>query len=824
MAEKILIAELAFDTTALIKSAEEAQLALDKLKDEQIALGQITDENTKAFIENEVAQKKVRAELTAHKNALTSLTDTTGKQVDVTGKMNTELGKEVKTIDQARASNKELTAIRNKLNLTTNEGRLALVDVNEKLDKNNKFIKDNADAYTKQKIGIGDYEGALRRVFPALGSVIDGLKDVKDGLIAKQTVMKASIVPTMGLSGALKVLKYAFFSIGIGLIVGALGSLITFLMSTQAGIDAVTSVTRPLQAVLSSLLGVVQNVGGALFEAFSKPKVLLNDLVNFMKGQLINRFKAFAVILEGIKDFDTKKISDGLFQLTLGVENVSDKVANFGKEAGKFLGDAVAKGKEMDRLQKEIEKSNLRYSKNQIAVKDELDKQLLISKDTSKSFAEREKAAKRIIEINKQNGAEEAKIIQMEIDRLSIEQSLNDTKRTGQQEMIDLQKRLDDAKDRGVEAEKEQMRVLAGARKEAQKEALDNIKSQADAKKEADKKIIDDKKIKDEAEKAELERLKSFEDKKRNLINEIDLQNATTDEAKSALKLTQDLENQLIELERIEATETEKGELKKLIIEKYNNDVNDLIQNAANERAKIQADADIDEIELQKLKGEASLQIAQQIAGQLLGLLGDSLAGQLASIALNAIIDIAKIKIATSAAQAINLANGTAMSIPTGGASLVAAKTTNIALGATSKVQQGMILASAAISGAGATAKKIKKAEKGGLFKIGGKRHSQGGTKFWGEDGTNFEAERDELIGVMSRSASEKFMQFNNQHTPNTISRSNYFATGGIVQQQNGLSQTLNDVILNLPTPIVDVKDIISEVNNRISLVDGASR
>ncbi len=57
---------------------------------------------------------------------------------------------------------------------------------------------------------------------------------------------------------------------------------------------------------------------------------------------------------------------------------------------------------------------------------------------------------------------------------------------------------------------------------------------------------------------------------------------------------------------------------------------------------------------------------------------------------------------------------------------------------------------------------KIPKAEKGALFNIGGQRHSAGGTLFTGADGTQFEAEQGELIGVMNRNAARHFMAFNN--------------------------------------------------------------
>ncbi|WP_421752926.1 hypothetical protein [Croceimicrobium sp.] len=43
------------------------------------------------------------------------------------------------------------------------------------------------------------------------------------------------------------------------------------------------------------------------------------------------------------------------------------------------------------------------------------------------------------------------------------------------------------------------------------------------------------------------------------------------------------------------------------------------------------------------------------------------------------------------------------------------------------------------------------KFEDGGLIEIGGRPHSQGGTKFFGEDGTTFEAERGEVLAVVNK-------------------------------------------------------------------------
>lgn len=109
----------------------------------------------------------------------------------------------------------------------------------------------------------------------------------------------------------------------------------------------------------------------------------------------------------------------------------------------------------------------------------------------------------------------------------------------------------------------------------------------------------------------------------------------------------------------------------------------------------------------------------------------------------------------------------------------------------------GAVAAAAAVAAGIANVKKITstktptisapatgtpKMAKGGLTEIGGKRHSQGGTMFYGEDGTTFEAEKGELIGVMNRTAASHFMKYNDSFLSGGLkSYPNYFANGGLV-------------------------------------------
>ena len=126
---------------------------------------------------------------------------------------------------------------------------------------------------------------------------------------------------------------------------------------------------------------------------------------------------------------------------------------------------------------------------------------------------------------------------------------------------------------------------------------------------------------------------------------------------------------------------------------------------------------------------------------------------------------------------------------------------------------------------------KAPKAEKGALFNIGGQRHSAGGTLFTGADGTQFEAEQGELIGVMNRNAARHFMAFNNAFPAGGTSAPNYFANGGIVSRDiatpglntEELALKIAEANSSIPAPVVSVQDIVTEGDSYVQVKQGAN-
>jgi hypothetical protein len=351
---------------------------------------------------------------------------------------------------------------------------------------------------------VGDYKDQIKEAFSEMNIFNGGIS----GFVARSqeaggagNLLKNSFGGiSQGIVGMTKA-SLGFIMTPLGAVIATIGlvlaPLISYFTKTQEGIDKINSVTKPLMAIFSGLIGVLQNLGKSMFEAFSNPKKTLEDLSNFIKQNLINRFTAFSVILDGIINLDFKKISNGMIQAGTGVENATDKIKNAGKATSKFLEDAAKKGSEIARLGREITDGELKYQRTARETGDLIDAQLLISKDTSKTFAERETASRKIIELTKNLGIAEEAIIDKKIRQLKIQMSLGSVTNDQKKQLEDLLNAKEDAGDRGIEAEKEQLRVIAGAKKEAmaqQEKANEeakkrNEKANEDKKKEAEAQI-----------------------------------------------------------------------------------------------------------------------------------------------------------------------------------------------------------------------------------------------------------------------------------------------------------------------------------------------
>jgi hypothetical protein len=506
--EKIVLASFEFDTEQISKAKDENA----KLKAEIIALRREQSETNKVIKESGQVTEQQAASLAKNDAKLKDLNKSYQSNIKVinanaasTSSLNKALNEEIKTEQQALNNIQKLTQARKGLDATTADGRKQIELINAKIDENNKFVTENSDAYTKQKRNVGNYTesikealngqnlfngslngfssvtSALQPILTAIQVEVAGISSsFKAAAVSTEgmtVAQRASAVATAASSNALKILRVALISTGVGALVVALGSLVTFLSSTQRGIDAVTSVTRPLQAVFSSLLGVVQGLGGSLFDAFSNPQQALKDLADFVQQNLINRFTAFGKILEGIVTLDFDKLTDGVLQAATGVEDVVGKVTAASEATGKFLQEAIDKGKQLDAIQKDIEQREADILLTRAEANKQIKEQEVIAKNTSLSASERNKAAQEALRISEDAISKEKEILDLKIQQETIQQSLNDS---GRKDLTELNKIKAEQIALDEKAAAEQLKFV-GVNKALQRERIAAAKEQQDA-------------------------------------------------------------------------------------------------------------------------------------------------------------------------------------------------------------------------------------------------------------------------------------------------------------------------------------------------------
>jgi hypothetical protein len=178
--------------------------------------------------------------------------------------------------------------------------------------------------------------GPIGLLLLALGAVVTYLTQSQEGInLAKQALA--------GLGAVVNVITDVFIKLG--------KTIIDALRNPQTIVDGLKTKFNELKTSVEQFFsGVgdkVSSFGTQLETVFSNPKKLLTDLVNAIQNNLLNRLKAFSVIYEGIVNKDFKKVADGFVQAGTGITDATSKIQGFGAEAGKAIDGAIDSAKNL---------------------------------------------------------------------------------------------------------------------------------------------------------------------------------------------------------------------------------------------------------------------------------------------------------------------------------------------------------------------------------------------------------------------------------------------------------------------------------------------
>ena len=167
-----------------------------------------------------------------------------------------------------------------------------------------------------------------------------------------------------GIGGAIKsfgTLKGAIIATGLGALLVAVTSLVSYFSKTERGGDALAVVLGALGAVVGKLTDLLVKLGEKLFEAFQNPQQALKDFGKLLKENIVNRIegllellpalgKAIGLALKGEFSAAAKTAADAAGKVALGVEDITDKVGAAVDATVEFSKSLVAAAKEGARV------------------------------------------------------------------------------------------------------------------------------------------------------------------------------------------------------------------------------------------------------------------------------------------------------------------------------------------------------------------------------------------------------------------------------------------------------------------------------------------
>lgn len=223
-----------------------------------------------------------------------------------------------------------------------------------------------------------------------------------------------------------------FIATPLGMVLAAIAAGLAAVSSwfhrTEEGENALAITTATFSQVLNSLLDVVDKVGEWLFKAFTSPKQALEDLVDFMNGQVINRFTAVGKAGEAIWKILKGDVKEGLADLANAQVQFATGIEDAGKKAVEWIEDVNKKTKESASLQ---ERLNILFQKeNDLIVKrSEMEARINELRDKAYDMSipetKRSEALKEALKLTDELYAKEKAIAEEKYDIIKTQNSLS---------------------------------------------------------------------------------------------------------------------------------------------------------------------------------------------------------------------------------------------------------------------------------------------------------------------------------------------------------------------------------------------------------------
>jgi len=295
-------------------------------------------------------------------------------------------------------------------------------------------IKGADEATGRFQGNVGDYKNQIINAFQSMGVDVGKFTKITQNLAPAMNTAKAA---TTGVSGAMKILKYALIATGIGAIVVVLGALAAAFFSTQEGADKLNKILIPIKTVFQRLIGLTQNLSKLIASVFS---------------------------------FDKDKINAALADFKDGFSGIGEEIRQANKDGARLAQIII-----------DIDNARIEQAKNEGRLTREMAEQKEIIEDLSKSDKERKAAGEKYLSLSKEIQGYQQGIVALELEQLELKAKQNDTSREEQLEIEQKRAEIDSIKAAALQKEQEIKNKISAIDKKHYDDNLKAIEAQRKA-------------------------------------------------------------------------------------------------------------------------------------------------------------------------------------------------------------------------------------------------------------------------------------------------------------------------------------------------------
>ncbi|HTD41581.1 MAG TPA: hypothetical protein VK671_13220 [Mucilaginibacter sp.] len=351
---KKIIIEVEAQTGKLQQNISSLNQVINELQANQQKLIASGNEGSAAFEKTATAIDKYQKQLdTANKqlksfnsgiNSSSSSLKKSQTMIEALAKANDKLSK---SIAGSSAKLKELDKSTNSLASSAQSHQAKTQQSKAAIDAHSKSLSNSTKQAKQLKKGISDLNTGLKQqqshakqsktAFDAHKTTMDHLKKSFDEIKGVSGIFGPSLqdaakgfnVMKTGLDlvhGGLDGVGEAIKTDGFGFLLDIIQKIYDYFIHTSTGSKILKGAISAIGVIVNKVTSFFHSFMNGIINAFSHPIDTLKSLGRMIEQNLINRFKAFGVILDGIIHLDFKKMANGAIQAFTGVTDATDKI------------------------------------------------------------------------------------------------------------------------------------------------------------------------------------------------------------------------------------------------------------------------------------------------------------------------------------------------------------------------------------------------------------------------------------------------------------------------------------------------------------------